>query len=74
MCYCSNTGVEQTLNKSQHTKLTLEKIFYCACWDSNSQPFDHESDALQTSYSSSLQYSHLKNHTLKLNQWQKTTL
>ena len=25
MCYCGNTGVEQTLNKSLHTKLTLEK-------------------------------------------------
>ena len=24
-CYCSNTGVERTPNKSQHTKLTLEK-------------------------------------------------
>ena len=24
-CHCSNMGVEQTLNKSQHTKLTLEK-------------------------------------------------
>ena len=25
MRYCSNTGVERTPNKSQHTKLTLEK-------------------------------------------------
>ena len=25
MCHCGNTGVEQTPNKSQHTKLTLEK-------------------------------------------------
>ena len=24
-CHCNNTGVEQTPNKSQHTKLTLEK-------------------------------------------------
>ena len=24
-CHCSNSGVEWTLNKSQHTKLTLEK-------------------------------------------------
>ena len=24
-CHCSNMGVEQTPNKSQHTKLTLEK-------------------------------------------------
>ena len=27
MCHCDNMGVEQTLNKSQHTKLTLEKKF-----------------------------------------------
>ena len=25
MCHCRNTGVERILNKSQHTKLTLEK-------------------------------------------------
>ena len=25
MCHCGNTGVEQTLNKNQHRKLTLEK-------------------------------------------------
>ena len=25
MCHYGNTGVEQTSNKSQHTKLTLEK-------------------------------------------------
>ena len=25
MCHCHNTGVERTLSKSQHTKLTLEK-------------------------------------------------
>ena len=25
MCHCGNTGVELTPNKSQHTKLTLEK-------------------------------------------------
>ena len=25
MCDCGNTGVERTPNKSQHTKLTLEK-------------------------------------------------
>ena len=24
-CHCGNTGVEQTLNRNQHTKLTLEK-------------------------------------------------
>ena len=27
MCHCGNTGVERTLSKSQHTKLTLEKKF-----------------------------------------------
>ena len=25
MCHCGNTGVKRTLNKRQHTKLTLEK-------------------------------------------------
>ena len=25
MCHCGNMGMEQTLNKSQHRKLTLEK-------------------------------------------------
>ena len=47
MCHCSNTGVEQTLNKSWHTKLTLGKKFSCcSCWDSHSQPFNHKSGAL----------------------------
>ena len=47
MCHCGNTGVEQTPNKSQHTKLTLERKFcHRSCQDSNSQPFDQESDAL----------------------------
>ena len=27
-CHCGNMGVEQTLNKSQHTKLTLEKKIF----------------------------------------------
>ena len=27
-CHCSNMGVEQTRNKSQHTKLTLEKKIF----------------------------------------------
>ena len=40
MCHCSNMGLEWTLNKSQHTKLTLEKKFSCrSCQDSNSQTF-----------------------------------
>ena len=46
-CHCGNTGVERTPNKSQHTKLTLKtKILRRSCWESNSQPFDHESGAL----------------------------
>ena len=46
-CHCGNTGVERTLNKSQHTKLTLENKFSRgSCRDSNSQPFDHQSGAL----------------------------
>ncbi len=28
MCHCSNTGTEQTPNKSQHTKLTPEKKIF----------------------------------------------
>ena len=27
-CHCGNTGLERTLNKSQHTKLTLEKEIF----------------------------------------------
>ena len=47
MCHSGNMGVEQTPNKSQHTKLTLDKkILRCSCWDSNSQSFDHESSTL----------------------------
>ena len=46
-CHCSNTGLERTPNKSQHTKSTLEKkISRRSSRDSNSQPFDHESGAL----------------------------
>ena len=46
-CHCGNTGVEQTPNNSQHTKLTLEKKFFCrSCQDSNSQPFNHKSGTL----------------------------
>ena len=49
MCNCSNTGVEWTLDKSQHTKLTLERTFsHRSCQDLNLQSFDHESDALPT--------------------------
>ena len=49
-CHCDSTGVEQTLNKSQHTKLTLEKktllpllpgfelaTFQSQVWHSNQQ-------------------------------------
>ena len=42
MCYCDNMGVEQTPNKSQHTKLTLEKKML--------PPIDYESGALPASY------------------------
>ena len=28
MCHCGNTRVEQTTNKSQHMKLTLEKKIF----------------------------------------------
>ena len=46
-CHCGNTEMKQTQNKSQHTKLTLEKkILPPLLPDSNSQPFDHESGAL----------------------------
>ena len=46
-CYCGETGMERTPNKSQHTKLTLEKKFSRrSCRDSNWQPFDHKSGAL----------------------------
>ena len=47
MCHCSNTGVEWTPNKSQHTKLTLEKKFSRRSRrDLNLQPFNHECGAL----------------------------
>ena len=50
-CHCGNTGVKRTPNKSQHTKLTLRRKFSPRfCRDSNSQPFDHESGVLPTSY------------------------
>ena len=42
----SATVVEQTPNKSQHKKLTLEKFSCHSCQDFNLQPFDHESGAL----------------------------
>ena len=46
-CHCGNTGAEQTPNKSQHRKLTLEKkIFPPLRRGSNTQPFDDESGAL----------------------------
>ena len=47
-CHCSNTRVERTLNKSQHTKLTLEKkILLPLLQDLNSQPVDRESVTLK---------------------------
>ena len=48
-CHCDNTGVDETPNKSHHTK--LEENFHAApVGDSNLQPFDHESGGLPTSY------------------------
>ena len=47
MCCCSNTRVVRTPNKSQHTKLTVEKnIPLPLLLGSNSQPFNHESGVL----------------------------
>ena len=46
-----NAGVEQTTNKSQHRKWTLEKkIPSLLLRDSNAQPYDLGSGALPTSY------------------------
>ena len=47
MCHYDNRGGggEQTLNMSQHTKLTLEKEICRSCWDSNTQPYGHKSGA-----------------------------
>ena len=55
-----NLQVERTSNKSQHTKLTLEKKILpllLLVRDSKSQPFDHESGALNDK---------LSRHTVKL--------
>ena len=47
MCPCSNTGVEQTTNKSQHTNLTPKKKIPPPLLPGfELQPFDHESGAL----------------------------
>ena len=57
MCHCSNTWVERTPKKHQHRKLTPKKKILpplLSAWESNSQPFDHESGALPTSYPGSL--------------------
>ena len=53
-CHCGNMGVEWTLNKSQHTKLTpKKKILVTLLPGFKSQPFIHKSSALPTSYPSS---------------------
>ena len=45
--HCRNTGVARTPNKSQHTKLTLEKKSLLLLLSGlNSLPFHHESSAL----------------------------
>ena len=46
-CHCGNMGVDQTPNKTQHPKLTLEKkILQPLLPGFELQPFDHESGAL----------------------------
>ena len=46
-CHCSNTGVERTPNKSQHTKLPLEKKTVCPLLtEFKLATFDHKSVAL----------------------------
>ena len=50
-CHHSNAGVERTLNKSQHTKLTLErKIIPMLLPGFELTSFDHESGALTNNY------------------------
>ena len=64
MCHCGNTGVEQTPNMSQHTKLTLEKKNLLPLqWDSNSQPFNHESGAFTNKLSKPPKLPLLDNNT-----------
>ena len=46
MCHYGNTEVEWTLNKSKHTKLTLEKKILPPFLPGFEQPFDHESKLL----------------------------
>ena len=52
-CHCGDMGVEWTLNKSLHRKFTLgKKNSLCSsCWESNPQPFGHESSILPTELS-----------------------
>ena len=49
-CRRGNTGMEQTLNKCQHTKLTMEKTILLPGF--KLATFNHESSALPTSYPS----------------------
>ena len=47
MCYCGNMGWNgHWIRVSTHSWLWRRKFFHHSCWDSNSQPFDHESSAL----------------------------
>ena len=59
-CHCGNVGVKWTPNKSQHRKLTLEKkILPPFLPRLELANFDHESDALPTSYPGSPNLLHL---------------
>ena len=67
--HCSNTGVEWTLNKSQHwirvrtqSWLRRGKFSHRPCRDSNSQPFDHKSGAQSNKLSQLLWLLTIKTH------------
>ena len=77
-CHCGNTGVEWTTNKSQHTKLILEKKKFsrCCCRGSNSQPFDHESGAVTSNLSRlpDLEVPGLKSPIRIMDNWKNANL
>ena len=53
-CLCGNMGWNRCqIRVSTESKLWKRKFSHCSCWDSNLQPFDHESGTLPTSYPSS---------------------
>ena len=68
-CHCGNTGVEQTPNKSQHTKLTLEKkIFPLLLPGFKLKLFDHKSGTLTSKLSqlpTVLSYTEMKGWSRK---------